>query len=100
YLPTLKMIKNIYTLSSFQWAYGVTCWEVFSLGATPYPGVANHEMLELLFHGLRLKLPTLCPENMFKLIECCWNSDSASRPSFLELVTHLQEVIIQFTNKI
>ena len=48
-----------------QWAYGVTCWEVFSLGSTPYPGVANHEMLELLFIGLRLKKPTLCPENMY-----------------------------------
>ena len=48
-----------------QWAYGVTCWEVFSsLGANPYPGVANDEMLELLCKGVRLKKPPLCPAEM------------------------------------
>ena len=48
----------------FQWAFGITCWEVFSLGLTPYPGVENHEMLELLCNGLRLKKPSLCPVEM------------------------------------
>ena len=27
--------------------YGVTCWEVFSLGRSPYPGIENHEILPL-----------------------------------------------------
>jgi len=42
----------------------VTCWEVFSLGRTPYPSVANHEMIDYLEQGLRLKKPVLCGENM------------------------------------
>eukprot|EP00731_Ephydatia_muelleri_P006613 Em0003g861a len=78
------------------WAYGVTCWEIFSLGTIPYPGVENYEILELLCKGFRMKKPTLCPENMFKLIECCWNNDSERRPSFLELVTSLMEFVAQF----
>eukprot|EP00731_Ephydatia_muelleri_P006595 Em0003g843a len=97
WMPPEMLQDGISTEKSDVWAYGVTCWEVFSLGATPYPGVANHEMLELLFHGLRLKIPTLCPENMFMLMKCCWSSDSARRPSFLELVTQLQEIIAKFT---
>ena len=28
-------------------AHGATCWEVFSLGISPYPGIENHEILPL-----------------------------------------------------
>ncbi|KAL5502770.1 hypothetical protein EMCRGX_G009591 [Ephydatia muelleri] len=79
-----------------EWAYGVTCWEIFSLGTTPYPGVANDEMLDRLCEGVRMKKPALCPAEMFKVIECCWNSVSERRPSFLELVAALQQVIRQY----
>ena len=47
-----------------QWSYGVTCWEVFSLGRSPYPGIENHEILEHISGGGRLKKPTLCPDKL------------------------------------
>jgi len=48
-----------------QWSYGVTCWEVFSLGRTPYPGIGNHEILDHITSGERLKKPSLCPEKLY-----------------------------------
>lgn len=30
-------------------------WEIVSRGKTPYPVIPNHELLELLEHGHRLK---------------------------------------------
>ena len=47
-----------------QWSYGVTCWEVFSLGRSPYPGIENHEILEHISGGGRPKKPALCPDEL------------------------------------
>ena len=47
-----------------QWSFGVTCWEIFSLGRQPYPGVQNSEIATLLEHGKRLSKPPLCDEAM------------------------------------
>ena len=55
-----------------QWSFGVTCWEVYSLGSTPYPGVENHEVLEYLNKGLRLKRPSICPDKMQVAISSIW----------------------------
>ena len=42
-----------------QWSYGVLCWEVFSLGWTPYPGLDPLGVVDLLNNGKRLN----CPHN-------------------------------------
>ena len=43
----------------------MTCWEIFSLGRIPYPGIENHEILDHISSGGRLKKPSLCPEEMY-----------------------------------
>ena len=47
-----------------QWSYGVTCWEIFSLGRIPYPGVDNVDVIDFLKSGKRLEQPELCPSKM------------------------------------
>ena len=50
-----------------QWSYGVTCWEIFSLGRLPYPGVDNGEVIKKLKTGERLDKPDLCPSDVYVL---------------------------------
>ena len=52
--------------SFVQWAYGVTCWEVFSGGKTPYPGVHPLELSRQLESGERMKKPlnAACSDEM------------------------------------
>lgn len=38
-----------------QWSFGITMWEITSRGKLPYPGVSNHELLDLLEKGHRLR---------------------------------------------
>ena len=40
-----------------QWAYGVTCWEVFTGGKTPYPGISPADIPQQLANGYRLQMP-------------------------------------------
>ncbi|XP_072542976.1 ephrin type-A receptor 4-A isoform X2 [Salminus brasiliensis] len=50
-----SLSESIYTSKSDVWSFGVTMWEIVSRGRTPYPGIPNHELLEMLEGGHRLK---------------------------------------------
>ena len=50
-----------------QWAYGVTCWEVFNGGKNPYPGLNPYCVAEMIQRGERLQKPsnTACSDEMY-----------------------------------
>ena len=55
------------TYSPLQWSYGVTCWELFTGGKIPYPGVDPVSLSGLLESGHRLDKPknAACSEEMY-----------------------------------
>ncbi|XP_041121943.1 LOW QUALITY PROTEIN: tyrosine-protein kinase receptor TYRO3-like [Polyodon spathula] len=75
-----------------QWSFGVTMWEIVTLGQTPYPGVENCEIYEYLLKGNRLKQPPGCVDKVFEIMHSCWNSNPKGRPSFQSLIGQLEEV--------
>ena len=50
-----------------QWAFGVTCWEVFNGGKNPYPGMNPYTVAQMIDSGERLQKPinTACSEEMY-----------------------------------
>ena len=50
-----------------QWSFGVTCWEVFTGGHTPYSGISPVALLQLLRNGERLNKPMnpACSDEMW-----------------------------------
>ncbi|EAT39464.1 AAEL008732-PA [Aedes aegypti] len=64
------------------WSFGVTMWEMYSLGAPPYQDMKGVDVIKLIENGQRLSQPDLCPENVFEVMKNCWNYNPKSRPTF------------------
>ncbi|EDQ87130.1 uncharacterized protein MONBRDRAFT_38147 [Monosiga brevicollis MX1] len=84
---------RIYTSKSDVWSFGVTMWEIFSLGGTPYVKHRNVDILSLLADGYRLPKPRQAPGQADAIARMCWMHEADNRPTFLELVDLLTAFI-------
>ncbi|KAG7496404.1 tyrosine-protein kinase receptor TYRO3-like isoform X1 [Solea senegalensis] len=80
-----SLSESVYTTKSDVWSFGVTMWEIVSRGRTPYPGVSNHELLDVLLSGHRLKPPKECDHKLYEAMKSCWEKEPDRRPGFAEL---------------
>ncbi|KAJ8337655.1 hypothetical protein SKAU_G00366210 [Synaphobranchus kaupii] len=87
-----SLSESMYSTKSDVWSFGVTMWEIVSRGRTPYPGVANHELLDLLESGHRLKHPE-CDQKLYEIMLNCWSRDPNQRPGFGELGERLKALL-------
>ena len=55
---------KVYTSKSDVWSYGITLWEMFSLGKTPYPGMGGTQLIQRLLTGYRMEAPDYANEPM------------------------------------
>jgi len=75
------------------WAFGVTCWEIFTFGSRPYDGVKAADMLLVLERGDRLQQPTCATIDIYMLMIKCWMVDRLCRPTFAELVKEFEKMV-------
>ena len=62
-----------------KWSFGVTCWEVFTGGKMPYPGVSPLVLTRMLTNGERMDIPdnAACSEEMLGLFYYILSTDKA-----------------------
>ena len=77
--------QRVFTHKSDVWAFGVTCWELFTYGGRPYENVKVHDVHDLLAKGERLSQPAMCSIDVYMLMVKCWMLEPESRPSFKDL---------------
>ncbi|KGL75334.1 Vascular endothelial growth factor receptor 1, partial [Tinamus guttatus] len=89
-----SIFDKIYNTKSDVWSYGVLLWEIFSLGASPYPGVQiDEDFCSRLKEGTRMRAPEQATEEIYQIMLDCWRSDPNDRPRFSELVTKLGDLL-------
>ncbi|XP_038214357.1 proto-oncogene tyrosine-protein kinase ROS [Zerene cesonia] len=88
------LVDGVFSCQSDVWAWGVLCWEVLSLGAQPYPGRTNRQVLGFVRAGGTPDRPPNCPHLLYELLQKCWSYSAEARPSFREclcVVTSLRD---------
>uniref|UniRef100_A0A8I3N0Q5 Vascular endothelial growth factor receptor 3 n=2 Tax=Canis lupus familiaris TaxID=9615 RepID=A0A8I3N0Q5_CANLF len=89
-----SIFDKVYTTQSDVWSFGVLLWEIFSLGASPYPGVQiNEEFCQRLKEGTRMRAPELATPAIRSIMLSCWSGDPKERPAFSELVEILGDLL-------
>ncbi|XP_065919834.1 tyrosine-protein kinase receptor UFO-like isoform X2 [Dysidea avara] len=89
WLAPESLYDKVFTPKSDVWSFGITCWEIFSLGLEPYPSVDVLQMTNYLKGGGTLDQPPLCSDEMYRIMKWCWRFLPQDRPTFLLLVQEL-----------
>ncbi|CAF0724108.1 unnamed protein product [Didymodactylos carnosus] len=79
-----------FTSKSDVWSFGVTVWEMFNYGSTPYGDMNGTDVFYYLQKGKRLDRPSRCPVSTFRIMLKCWEWDESKRPTFAELLVYFQ----------
>ena len=85
------ILYSYFTIKSDVWSFGIVMYELVTRGRLPYPGMNNGQVVDALKTGDRMACPSGCPEHLFEIMTECWREEAASRPTFEELQSRLEE---------
>uniref|UniRef100_A0A3Q3J0F3 Vascular endothelial growth factor receptor 3 n=1 Tax=Monopterus albus TaxID=43700 RepID=A0A3Q3J0F3_MONAL len=89
-----SIFDKVYTSQSDVWSFGVLLWEIFSLGASPYPGVQiDEEFCKRLKDGVRMRAPETVSPEIYGIMLACWQGEPKQRPTFPALVQILGDLL-------
>ncbi|XP_068181455.1 vascular endothelial growth factor receptor kdr-like isoform X2 [Antennarius striatus] len=88
------IFDKIYTTQSDVWSFGILMWEIFSLGASPYPGIQiDEEFCCRLKEGIRMRAPEYSSSEIYQTMLDCWQGEPQKRPTFTELVERMGDLL-------
>ncbi|KFW70622.1 Tyrosine-protein kinase ZAP-70, partial [Pygoscelis adeliae] len=79
------ILYHKFSSKSDVWSYGVTMWEAFSYGQKPYKKMKGPEVISFIEQGKRMDCPTVCPAEMYALMQQCWTYKWEDRPGFISV---------------
>uniref|UniRef100_W8AXP7 Mitogen-activated protein kinase kinase kinase n=1 Tax=Ceratitis capitata TaxID=7213 RepID=W8AXP7_CERCA len=72
------------------WSYGVVLWEMLTC-EIPYKDVDSSAIIwGVGNNSLKLPIPSSCPEGFKLLVNLCWHTKPRNRPSFGQILSHLE----------
>ncbi|XP_072048531.1 uncharacterized protein [Amphiura filiformis] len=75
------------------WSYAVLLWEIATLGATPYSGMATRDLAQELLEGYRMPKPASLDNAVYQIMTECWNENPEERPSFTHIAATFNDMI-------
>nr|XP_060621419.1 platelet-derived growth factor receptor beta isoform X1 [Anolis sagrei ordinatus]XP_060621420.1 platelet-derived growth factor receptor beta isoform X1 [Anolis sagrei ordinatus] len=91
-----SIFNNLYTTLSDVWSFGILLWEIFTLGGTPYPELPmNEQFYNAIKRGYRMSKPTHASNEIYEIMQKCWEEKFEIRPSFSQLVMLLGNLLTE-----
>ena len=88
-----------FSIASDVWAYGVTIWEIYTLGEYPYFLQArNEDICQKVVNGLTLTIPENCPKSIKNVMASSWRYFPFERISFEDIVSIIVKAIEENEN--
>ncbi|CAL8103608.1 unnamed protein product [Orchesella dallaii] len=93
-VETLKRLE--FSMKTDIWSFGITVWEIFSVGTKPYENFQySDDFPELLATGFRLPKPKIGSKEIYSMLLKCWNNEPKHRPSFTQLAMFFEGIVSQ-----
>jgi len=75
------------------WSFGVAIWEVLTLGQLPYYWLNNKDITgKIVDDHEKLKRPAQCPDELWSILELCFDDDPDLRPTFEHVLHSLNDI--------
>lgn len=88
-----------FSVKSDAWAFGVTLWEIYTLGKTdPYDYMTDEEVIADAIRGPDRKIlerPDTCPQDVYEIMRRCWVHEPSMRADFGEIYSRLFMIYTQ-----
>eukprot|EP00117_Sycon_ciliatum_P007312 scpid4908/ scgid4438/ Protein sevenless len=82
------MTQGIFNSKSDVWAFGVVCWELGSLGDTPYGNFRSaRDIVNEVKRGLKIQRPPYFTDEMYRIMLAAMHYRPERRANFTQLVT-------------
>eukprot|EP00127_Corallochytrium_limacisporum_P003879 Clim_evm93s153 gene=Clim_evmTU93s153 len=85
------MLRSKFTIKSDVWSFGILLTELVTGGGNPYPAMSNAEVLDMVQKGYRMPQPKGCPDELYSIMEKCWDANPDERPTFESLKFQLED---------
>lgn len=92
--------NNVFNVKTDIWTCAIAIWECFTLAMQPYECIDPFEFSDYLIESEsnRLERVANCPDNVFEVVERCWQSDAALRPTLKELFNSIHKFYNSLNN--
>jgi serine/threonine protein kinase len=91
--PEVALAKP-YNQSVDTYSFGIILWQIVK-GKVPFSGLGRRTYMEnVVVGGERPRLDRSWPKPFSRLLQRCWNEDSTQRPSFAEVTSELDALIL------
>lgn len=88
------IMQGKFTSKSDVWSYGVFLMELYTYGETPYSGMINSVLIELVLGGHRMSKPKdhVLPDEIYRIMRQCWHENPENRPTFEFLTKYFESM--------